>query len=68
MNPNCNHCDQGKGCRGALTIEAMVTCKKFVPIKGGWELAELALAHPTGLHKALSALPHINVTGYFKEA
>lgn len=61
---NCNHCAhktclpvvrQGK----AIFINKTYTteCPGHVDPTGKFMLAELALAHPQGLHDALSALP-----------
>jgi hypothetical protein len=57
MVPNCNRCNVGKKCRGAANFKIMVNCKRFVPPREVWKLGELALAHPTSLNGALSALP-----------
>ena len=50
--PNCNRCQTR--CRGN---ERPQKCIKYQRPREGWTMAELALAYPTSLHEALSALP-----------
>jgi len=74
MKPNCNRCDQrcpytfriGKDVRRGMMKEDIL-CKLFKPPKDTWMLAELALAHPTSLNAALSALPFdVSLTFYLR--
>lgn len=52
---DCNRCDPfGGSCKGKNNP---IGCNKFCPPKEGWPLVVLALAHPTSLNAALSALP-----------
>ena len=53
MIPNCNRCNRGTQCSG----DHKEKCKGFIPPYDKWKLAEMVLAHPTGLNAALSALP-----------
>ena len=55
MRQDCNRCDAGMKCRGKKHFDD--NCKNFRPPYDKWKLAELVLAHPTGLNVALSALP-----------
>ncbi len=50
---DCNCCQPNVKCKG----KRVASCSAFRSPKGGWILAELALAHPQGLHEALVALP-----------
>jgi len=62
---DCNRCDPlGGSCKGKADP---VGCHKYCPPKSGWRLAELALAYPTSLNKALSVLPfETNLTFYLR--
>ena len=65
MIPNCNRCNVGMRCRGESNMEKMNKCKKFIPPYDKWKLAEMTLAHPTGLNGALSSLPFkVNIDRY----
>lgn len=50
---NCNRCNPNVRCRG----DHKEKCKGFIPPFDKWKLVEIALAHPTSLNEALSALP-----------
>lgn len=65
QKPDCNRCEPlGGKCNGVINPEK---CHKFCPPKNTWMLAELALAHPTSLNAALSALPfETNLEFYLK--
>lgn len=72
--PDCNRCEN-RSCVCAKTLangiriplKSSETCGNHVPIKAGWMLAELALAHPQSLHDALSALPfRVNLDFYLR--
>ena len=56
MIPNCNRCNRGI-CMAAKKMKIGDSCKKFMPPYDKWKLAELALAYPSSLNMALSALP-----------
>lgn len=53
---DCNNCNPMTECKGS-GFHPPVNCAKFRQPKFKWMLAEMALAHPTSLNKALSALP-----------
>ncbi len=64
IGPNCNDCEPVIKCPGRGGSQ---NCKSYLPRKAGWMLAELALAHPTSLNEALSALPfEVNLNFYLK--
>jgi len=54
LRANCNRCAR-KGCNGMVNPEQ--NCKTHVKPKDGFMLAEIALAYPSSLNEALSALP-----------
>ena len=56
MRPDCNRCDMGAKCKGAVNLKTMIFCPNHLPPHGGFKLAEMTLAHPSSLNKALSAL------------
>lgn len=63
MKTDCNRCNRGTQCGG----DHRKKCKGFMPPYDTWKLAEMVLAHPTGLNAALSALPFkINIDRYIK--
>jgi len=58
--PDCNNC--ATGCKGKLDSS---TCDRYTKPREGWQLVELALAHPTSLNEALSVLPFdVNLNFY----
>ena len=66
MIANCNRCDKGI-CVAAKKMNIGDSCKNFRPPYDKWRLAELALAHPTSLNEALSALPfETNIDTYLE--
>ncbi len=61
---DCNNCSPEMPCKGRVDSK---NCFKHKLPKSGWMLAELALAHPTSLNQALSALPfECNLEFYLK--
>jgi len=60
--PNCNDCQPSAKCKGSFSFQ---NCKRHTPRVGGWTLAELALAHPDNLNKALRALPFETNLGFY---
>jgi hypothetical protein len=65
---DCNRCSPAERCKGKTQRELDIYgCGRFRPPSEGWQLAELALAHPTSLNRALSALPfEANLNFYLK--
>jgi len=67
--PDCNRCDtdcSAKDKWGRNQNEDLDCTRHTIP-KEGFMLAELTLAHPTNLNKALSALPFkANLNFYLK--
>jgi len=61
-SPNCNRCQPKIKCSGQPREGS---CKHFSPPKEGWQLAELALAHPQSLNDALSVLPFKVNLGFY---
>jgi len=62
MKEDCNRCDTTRKCAGKSNPDG---CSSFVPPKDTWMLAELALAHPDSLNRALSALPFDTNLGFY---
>lgn len=61
---DCNYCDPEFQCKGRPDSE---NCNRHRPPRGTFMLAELALAHPSELNEALSALPfEVNLGFYLK--
>ncbi|KKN67730.1 hypothetical protein LCGC14_0458780 [marine sediment metagenome] len=72
--PDCNRCDR-KGCNPVIRPKfgdpylrtKNFSCKGQVEPRSGWQLAELALAHPTSLNESLSSLDfEVNLNFYLR--
>ena len=59
---NCNNCSPEFDCKGRPDSE---NCNRHKSPRSGWMLAELALAYPTSLNEALSALPFDCNLGFY---
>ena len=60
--PNCNRCGN-KGCNSKK--QSSKNCARWTDPTGKWMLAELALAYPSSLNRALSALPFDTNLNFF---